>query len=163
MFSEMNEYVKRIHNGDSLVLSVIIQTNIMPTNYALIENNHHLPLRSLHNQKWINERTNELPDSLKTKIIEENANPKLLKSIFLEDFDSYAQLFYMEILQSSSYRYNDHIDYQEVSREFISNWNKSPSHSAHMNANYQNKVLCGVSTYYNNSTRTIFISFVYVS
>jgi len=163
MFSEMNEYVKKTHDCDSLILSKVIQENIMPRNYSLIKNNHHLPLHSLHNQEWMNERTNELPDTLKNKIIGEYANPKLLESIFLEDFNVYAQLFYMEILQSSSYRYNDHISYQEVAREFINNWNTSPPHAAHMNANYQSKVICGVTTYYNIPTRTVFISFVYVS
>ena len=163
MFSEMNEYVKITHNGDSLIHSEVIQTNIMPRNYNLIKTNHHLPLRSLHNQEWINERTNELPDTLKKKIIDENANPKLLESIFLKDFNVFAQLFYIEILQSSSYLYNDHVSYEEVAKQFIRNWNTSPPHAAIMNANYRSKVIVGVTTFYDLSTRTVFISFVYVS
>ena len=163
MFSEMNKYVKKIHGGDSLILSEVIQENIMTRNYYLIKNNHHLTLQSLHNQEWINEDANALPDMLKKKLIEENANPYLLESIFLKDFKVYAQLFYMEILQSSSYRYNDKISYQEVAREFIRNWNSSPAHAAHMNANYRSKVIVGVATDYHIVSRRIFISFVYVS
>ena len=163
MFSEMNEYVKSIHNGDSLTLSKVIQENIMPRNYYLIKNYHHLPLRSLHNQEWINEDANALPDTLKKKIIEENANPKLLKSIFLEDFDSYAQLFYMEILQGSSYPGKYDITYQEVAREFIRNWNTSPPHAAYMNANYRSKVIVGITAFFHKEARMIYISFVYVS
>jgi hypothetical protein len=163
MFIEMNEYVKRTHNGDSLVLSKVIQEEIMTTNYNLIRENHHLPLSSLHNQKWINDNSNELPDTIKNKIINENVNPGLIYNIYLKDYNIYTGLSYMEILQSSSYPNKDNITYQEVAKEFIRNWNKSPPHSAHMNANYRSKVIVGVASYYNKSTRTVFISFVYVS
>ena len=163
MFSEMNDYVKKTHDGDSLILSRVIQENIMHRNYTLIKNNHHLPLVSLHNQEWINENANALPDTLKNKIIQENANPRLLESIFMKDFNVYAQLFYMEILQSSSYLYNDHISYEEVAKQFIRNWNTSHPHAAIMNAKYRSKVIVGVATYFDISTRTVFISFVYVS
>jgi len=163
MFSEMNKYVKRTRGGDSLILSEVIQENIMPRNYNLIRNNHHLALRLLHNQEWINEDINALPDTLMNKIIEENANPKLLESIYLEDFNVYVKLSYMEILQSSSYPNNNLISYQEVAKEFIKNWNSSPPHAGYMNANYRSKVIVGASTYYHKGSRTIFISFVYVS
>jgi len=163
MFSEMNKYVKRTHGGDSLILSEVVQENIMPRNYNLIRNQKHQALRSLHNQEWINEDVNALPDSLMNKIIEENANPKLLESIYLEDFNVYVKLSYMEILQSSSYPNNNLISYQEVAKEFIKNWNNSPPHAGYMNANYRSKVIVGVTTYYHKVSRTIFISFVYVS
>jgi hypothetical protein len=163
MFNEMNDYVKKTHNGDSLVLSKVIQENVMPRNYLLIKNNHHLPLRFLHNQEWINEDANSLPDTLKNKIIGENANPGLIENIYLKDYDIYTGLSYMEILQSSSYPGRNQITYQNVAREFVRNWNNSPPHAAHMNANYKSKVLCGVATYYDIPTRTVFISFVYIS
>lgn len=163
MFNEMNEYVKRTHNGDSLVRSNVIQEEIMTTNFNLIRENHHLPLRSLHNQKWINDNTNELSDTLKRKIIGENANPILIENIYLKDYNIYIGLSYMEILQSSSYPNNNLISYQEVAKEFIRNWNNSPPHAGYMNANYRSKVIVGVTTYYHKGSRTIFISFVYVS
>lgn len=163
MFDEMNHYVKLSHNGDSLILSQVVQEDIMSSNYDLIKKYHHLPIRSLHNQKWINDNTNELPDSLMNKIILEKANPELIEYIYMKEWDIYAGLSYMEILQSSSYPSNFQITYQEVAEEFIRNWNSSPAHAGYMNANYRSKVLVGVSTIYILETRKIFISFVYIS
>ena len=163
MFGEMNHYVNLTHNGDSLILSQVVQEDIMSCNYDLIKKYHHLPLRSLHNQKWINDNTNELPDSLMNKIILEKANPELLEYIYLKEWDIYVSLSYMEILQSSSYLSTFQITYQEVAQDFIRNWNLSPAHAGYMNANYRSKVLVGVTTYYNRPSRRIFISFVYVS
>lgn len=163
MFHEMNHYVKLTHGGDSLIWSGVVQSDIMSRNYNLIKTNHHRPLATIHNPEWINDDVNSLPDTLKNKIIQENANPQFLESIFLKCCDVYAQMSYMEILQSSSYPSTPQITYQEIARGFISNWNSSPAHAGYMNANYRSKVLCGVSTFYNISTRTIFISFVYVS
>jgi hypothetical protein len=106
MFDEMNHYVQLSHNGDSLILSQVVQEDIMSSNYNLIKKYHHLPLKSLHNQKWINDNTNELPDSLMNKIILEKANPELFEYIYMKEWDIYAGLSYMEILQSSSYPSN---------------------------------------------------------
>lgn len=163
MFEEMNHYIKLTHEVDSLVWSKVVQEDIMSSNYSLIKKYHRLPQRSLHNQKWINDNTNELPDSLMNKIISERANPQLLESIYLKEWDIYVGLTYMEILQSVSYPFEFQITYREVAQEFIRNWNSSPAHAGYMNANYRSKILVGVSTYYNRPSRMIFISFVYVS
>lgn len=164
MFEEMNQYVKLTHYGDSLIWSGVVQSDIMSRNYNLIRKYHRLPLHSLHNQEWINDDANSLPDSLKNKIILENANPQYLESIFLECCDTYAQMSYMEILQSSSYlRVYGQQNYREVARIFIRGWNSSPAHAGYMNANFRSKVLVGVTTVYIWETRTIFISFVYIS
>jgi len=164
MFEEMNYYVKLTHGGDSLIQSEVIQENIMFRNYNLIKKNHHRPLRSLHNPEWINADANSLPDTLKNKIHQENANPQFLESIFLECCDVYAQMSYMEILQSVSYPgVSEQQTYQDVARTFIRNWNSSPAHSGYMNANYRSKVLVGVTTYFDRASRRIFISFVYIS
>jgi len=164
MFDEMNQYIKLTHDGDSLIWSGVVQEDIMSRNYDLIQKYHRLPLRSLHNKEWINDNTNSLPDTIKSKIIQENANPKYLENLYLYCCDTYAQMSYMEILQSSSYmRAYEEQKYRDVAREFIRGWNSSPAHAGYMNADYQSKVLVGVTTIYIRETRTIFISFVYIS
>jgi hypothetical protein len=165
MFSEMNQYVKKIHNGDSLVLSKVIQNQIMPRNYNLIKNNYNFPLHQLHNMEWlIPGRGNDLHDSLRTKIIEENANPKLLESKWMPDFECYGLFCYTEILESVCYRgYETGHTYQDVAIHFIDGWNLSPPHAAWMNANYENEVIVGMTAYFDTETRTIFVSFVHVS
>lgn len=164
MFEEMNTYVKLTHGGDSLIWSGVVQEDVMSRNYDLIKKHHRLPLHSLHNQEWINDDINSLPDSIKNKIIHENANPQYLGSLYLECCDTYAQMSYMEIFQSSSYlRVYEQQNYRDVARSFIRGWNSSSAHAGYMNANYQSKVLVGVTTIYIRETRTIFISFVYIS
>ena len=98
MFDEMNLYGKRSQGVDSLIWSGVVQEDIMSRNYDLIKKHHRLPLRSLHNQEWINVNTNSLPDTIKNKIIHENANPQYLESLYLDCCDTYAQMSYMEIL-----------------------------------------------------------------
>lgn len=164
MFEEMNQYVKLTHHGDSLIWSGVVQSDIMSRNYNLIRKYHRLHLHSLHNQEWINDDTNSLPDSIKNKIILENANPQFLEGLFLECCDTYGQMSYMEILQSSSYmRFYEEQNYRDVARDFIRGWNSSLVHAGYMNANYRSKVLVGVTTVFIRETRTIFISFVYIS
>lgn len=165
MFEEMNSYVKKIHDGDSLILSNVIQNQIMPRNYNLIKNNHTLPLHLLHNMEWkIPDMGNDLHDTLRTKIIEENANPKLLERKWMPDFKCYGLFCYTEILESVFYKgYETGHTYQDVAIHFIDGWNLSPPHAAWMNANYDSKVIVGVTTYFDNKTRTIFISFVHLS
>jgi len=151
--------------GDSLILSAVIQDQIMSRNYNLIRNNHTLDLHSLHNMEWkIPGMGNDLNDTLRTKIIEENANPKLLQGKWMADFKCYGLLCYTEILESVCYRgYETGHTYQDVAIHFIDGWNLSPPHAALMNANYNNKVIVGVTTYFHKETKTIFISFVFVS
>ena len=151
--------------GDSLVLSAVIQDQIMPRNYNLIKKNYSRPLKSLHNMEWfIPGRGNDLHDTLRAKIIEEYANPKQLESKFMSDFNCYGLFTYTEILESVSYmRFEKGQTYQDVAVKFINGWNSSPPHAALMNANYRSKVIVGVTTYYHRSTRTVFISFVHLS
>ena len=49
MFEEMNKYVKRIHHGDSLFWSAVVQQYIMTDNYKFIRDNSYLPLQKRHN------------------------------------------------------------------------------------------------------------------
>jgi len=164
MFDEMNRYVKLTHDGDSLIWSEVVQKEIMSRNYNLIKKNHRRPLITLHNPEWINDNMNSLPENIKNKIILENANPQYLESLYLDCCDVYAQMSYTEILQSSSYlRVYAEQNYRDIARSFIRGWNSSPAHAGYMNANYRSKVLVGVTTIYIRETRTIFISFVYIS
>ena len=165
MFVEMNAYVKWIHNGDSLILSKVIQEQIIPRNYALIKKNKSGPLEKSHNMEWFTPgRGNDLPDTLRSKIIKENANPLQLKSKLMEKFNCYGLFCYSEILESITYRgFESGQTYQSVAIKFIRGWRDSPAHRGWMEANYHNKVIVGVTTFYDTQTRTIFISFVHVS
>lgn len=152
MFDEMNKYVKKIHNGDSLIWSNVIQKDIMTDNYNFIKNNNNkLPFQKLHNPKWLGRPWNDLPDTIKIKII--NTLPK-----------EYAIFTYTEILAGKSFTIQDgNYTYQKIAQECIINWNKSPGHALYMNANYENKVIVGVTSYYDKKRRMVYISFVYVS
>jgi len=151
--------------GDSLIISEVIQEQIMPRNYNLIKNNHTQPLHSLHNMEWkIPNRGNDLHDTLRIEIIQENANPKLLKGLWIEECKMYGYLCYTEILVCSSFRYPEEgMTYQDIAIQFIDGWNTSPPHAGLMNANYMSKVIVGVTTYYHILSRTVFVSFVHVS
>ena len=151
--------------GDSLIISEVIQEQIMPRNYNLIKNNHTQPLHSLHNMEWkIPNRGNDLHDTLRIEIIQENANPKLLKGLWIEECKMYGYLCYTEILVCSQFRFPEAgLTYQQIAVQFIDAWNTSPPHSAIMHANYMSKVIVGVTTYYHILSRTVFISFVHVS
>lgn len=157
MFIEMNGYVKMIHAGDSLIISSVVQSEIMPRNYALIKKNRLLPLDSLHlshNMEWqIPGRGNDLHDTLRAKIIQENACPNLLKSKWMPDFKCYGLFCYTEILECASYeRYGEGQTYQDIAIQFIQGWNDSPPHRGWMEADYHNKVIVGVCTFYDKET-----------
>jgi hypothetical protein len=154
--------------GDSLIHSMVIQNQIMPKNRNFIKKNSFRPLDALrlsHNKEWLMpDRGNDLHDTLRTKIIEENANPKLLKGLWIEECKIYGYLCYTEILVCSSFRYPEEgMTYQDIAVQFIDGWNTSPAHSAIMNANYRNKVICGVATYFDKESRVVYVSFVHVS
>lgn len=165
MFTEMNRYVKSIHNGDSLILSKVIQEQIMPTNYSLIKKNKYGQLENSHNLEWITPgRGNDLPDTLRAKIIIEKANPLLLKDKWMEKFNCYGLFCYTEILESVRYRgFESGQTYQSIAAKFLRGWCDSPSHRGLIEANYRNKVIVGVTTFFDSQTRTIYISFVHVS
>jgi hypothetical protein len=110
------------------------------------------------------DRGNDLHDTLRAKIFEEYANPKMLKSLWMEEFKVYGYLCYTEILVCSSFSYPEAgLTYQQIAVQFIDAWNTSPSHSALMNANYHNKVICGVATYFDKESWVVYVSFVHVS
>lgn len=137
----------------------------MPRNYALIRNNKSGSLEKSHNLVWfIPGRGNDLHDTLRAKIIKENANPLQLKSKWMEKFNCYGLFCYTEILESISYRgFENGQTYQSVALKFIRGWHDSPPHRGWMEANYHNKVIIGVATFFDIQTRTIYISFVHVS
>jgi hypothetical protein len=159
MFDQMNKYVKALHCGDSLIWSPAVQKDVMTDNYNFIKNNDTLPLTQLHNQKWIGRDFNDLPDTIKTKIINE-----MLKSPNSAFLDSNRYFTYTEILGCISL-INDKYSftYEGLACTLIKAWNDSPSHTININANYKNKVIVGVTSYYNKKRRTLFVSFVHIS
>ena len=159
MFVTMNTYVKKIHNGDSLILSSVIQKDIMADNYNFFKSNKSL---LIHNPKWSNRLYNDLPDTIRIKIINENINPKYLKSKWMEKYKYYYPFSYTEIIEKCIFDNINSYTYQWIAQYFIDGWNKSPAHAMLMNGDYQNEVIVGVATYYNKNERAIYISFVYV-
>lgn len=159
MFDQMNKYVKAVHCGDSLIWSSVVQKDVMTDNYNFIKNNDTLPLAQLHNQKWLGRDFNDLPDTIKTKIINEIL--KSPNSIFL---DSNRYFTYTEILGCISLVNNKYsFTYEGIAYMLIREWNNSPSHTININANYKNKVIVGVTSYYNKKRRILFVSFVHIS
>jgi hypothetical protein len=166
MFKTMNEYVKKIHNGDSLILSSVVQEEIMPDNYNFIKNNITKPLITLHNPKWLGRPGNDLPDILKKKI----ANEIILKyphsniiKTWNEEYKVYTIFTYVENIASLQFISNiEPITYQTAAQKLIECWSKSPGHAIYMNANYGNSVVVGVISYFEKRTKTIIVSFVYV-
>ena len=168
MFDEMNKYVKKIHNGDSLIWSSVVQKDVMSDNYNFMKSNSSLHLMKLHNPKWLGRGWNDLPDTIRVKIIEEMTTKypqsEFLKANKLENFDVYSAFSYTEILHSISYSGNNpQITYQDVAKGAIKAWNNSPPHAMYMNANYKNAVITGVATFFDRKRKTITISFVHVS
>lgn len=166
MLNEMNKYVKKIHHGDSLILSSVVQEQIMPRNYNYIKNHRYYKLEYAHNKEWLARPLNDLPDTLKVKIISEMStkyhDSNFLKGHWNEEYKTYLVFTYIENLECISYGYHLYPTYQQVATEMIKGWNASPPHSEYMNANYQNQVIVGVTTYFDRNDKTIFISFVYV-
>jgi len=168
MFDEMNSYVKRIHKGDSLIWSVVIQKDVMTDNYNFMKTNSGKDLMKLHNPKWLGRGWNDLPDTIRVKIIKEMTTKypqsKFLRANKLENFDVYSAFTYTEILHSITYSGAfPQITYQDVARGAIKAWNNSPPHALYMNANYKNAVITGVATFFDRKRKTIYISFVHVS
>lgn len=167
MFDEMNKYVKRIHHGDSLIWSSVVQQDIMTDNYNFIRNNKYQALQKLHNQKWLGRPWNDLPDTIRVKIIEEMSkypDSTFIKNKYFKEYKTYLEFTYTEILRLIRYGSPyPTVTYQDIARQCITDWNQSPPHAMYMNANYKNAVIVGVATYFNKKGRTIFISFVHVS
>jgi hypothetical protein len=167
MFDEMNKYVKRLHHGDSLIWSAVVQQDIMNDNYNFIRNNRYLPLQKLHNQKWLGRPWNDLPDTIRAKIIDEMSkypDSTFIKRKYFKEYKTYLAFTYTEILKSFTYGSPyPTLSYQDIAQRCITDWNQSPAHATYMNANYKNVVIVGVATYFNKKGRTIFISFVHVS
>lgn len=168
MFDEMNKYVKSIHKGDSLIWSSVVQKDVMSDNYNFIKNNSGQNLMKLHNPKWLGKDWNDLPDTIRTKIIIEMKSKyprsEFLNSKKLNGFDDYSAFTYTEILHSITFSgHYPTITYQDIARGAIKGWNNSPPHALYMNANYKNKALVGVATYFDKRKKTIIISFVHVS
>ena len=102
MFSEMNSYVKKIHNGDSLIWSSVVQKDVMSDNYNFIKSNSGQNLMKLHNPKWLGRDWNDLPDTIRVKIINEMTikypQSEFLKAKKLEIGEGYLPMTYTEIL-----------------------------------------------------------------
>lgn len=168
MFDEMNKYVKSIHNGDSLIWSSVVQNEVMSDNYNFLKRNSSQPLSKLHNPKWLSRDWNEVPDTIRTKIITEMVTKypqsEFLKKKEFKGFGGYLAFTYTEILHSIRFSGNyPTITYQEIARGAIKGWNNSPPHAMYMNANYKNGVIVGVTTIFDKLRKTIIISFVHVS
>jgi len=168
MFDEMNKYVKKIHNGDSLIWSTVVQKDVMKDNYNFMKTNSGKDLMKLHNPKWLGRGWNELPDTIRVKIIEEMTTKypqsEFLRANKLENFDVYTAFTYTEILHCIIYGGSyPQTTYQDVAKGAIKAWNNSPPHALYMNANYKNAVITGVATFFDRKRRTIYISFVHVS
>lgn len=168
MFDEMNKYVKSIHNGDSVIWSAVVQQDVMADNYNFIRSNSSNNLMKLHNPKWLGRDWNDLPDTVRTKIITEMEikfpQSEFLKKNKLENYEGYSAFTYTEILHSITFSGSyPSITYQEIARGAIKGWNNSPPHALYMNANYKNGVIVGVATVFDKKKRTIIISFVHVS
>ena len=168
MFMEMNNYVKKIHKGDSLIWSSVVQKDVMSDNYNFMKSNSSQNLMKLHNPRWLGRPWNDLPDTIRTKIITEMKTKypqsEFLKGNKLENYEDYAAFTYTEILHSITFSGGyPAITYQEIARGAINGWNNSPPHATYMNANYKNIVIVGVATFFNLKRRTIIISFVHVS
>jgi hypothetical protein len=167
MFDQMNKYVKSLHCGDSLIWSSVVQKDIMTDNYNFIKNNDSLLIHFLHNPKWLGKGFNDLPDTIKTKIVNEMSKyPDLafLKANQLKNTLIYLSFSYTEILGSITFSNEKaSFTYESLACMLIREWNESPSHAMYMNADYKNKVIVGVISYYNKEKKTIFVSFVYVS
>lgn len=168
LFTEMNKYVKSIHKGDSIIWSSVVQKDVMSDNYNFIKMNSGKNLIKLHNPRWLGRPWNDLPDTIRTKIIDE-MNTRYPQSEFLrvkklENFDVYIAFTYTEILHSRTFWGNfPNLTYQYIAKVAIKAWNNSPPLALYMNANYKNAVIVGVATYYDKRTKTIFLSFVHVS
>ena len=122
----------------------------------------------LHNPKWLGRPWNDLPDTIRTKIIDEMKTryPQsgFLKKNKLENYEGYSAFTYTEILHSITFSGSyPSITYQEIARRAIKGWNNSPPHALYMNANYKNAVIVGVATVFDKKSKTIIISFVHVS
>jgi len=168
MFSEMNGYVKKIHKGDSLIWSSVVQKYVMSDNYYFMKSNSGQNLMRLHNFKWLGRDWNDLPDTIRTKIITEMKtnypHSEFLKVKKLENYEEYSAFTYTEILHSITFSGSfPAITYQEIARGAIKGWNNSPPHALYMNANYKNAVIVGVATFFDKKRKTIVISFVHVS
>jgi hypothetical protein len=168
MFEEMNKYVKRIHHGDSLIWSAVVQKDVMTDNYNFMKTNSGKDLMKLHNPKWLGRNWNDLPDTIRTKIISEMnttyRQSDFLKANKLENSEDYSAFTYTEILHSITFSGSyPAITYQEIARGAIKGWNNSPPHALYMNANYKNAVITGVATFFDKKKKTITISFVHVS
>ena len=149
MFDEMNKRTKQLHNGDSLIWSSVIQEDIMTDNYNYIK------IHALqHNPKWIQV---DLPDSIKVKI-----NNEILKYSNFKFLTT--RYTYSEIIGNVTFwGYDSSFTYQRIATEIINGWKNSPPHKSRMDANYMNKVLVGVITYYDKKRRTVYVSFVHIS
>lgn len=168
MFDEMNKYVKRLHHGDSIIWSSVVQEDVMSDNYNFMKNNSGQNLMKLHNPKWLGRGWNDLPDTIRTKTITEMKTKypqsEFLKANKLENFDVYSAFTYTEILHSITFSGSyPAITYQEIAIGAIRGWNNSPPHALYMNANYKNAVITGVATFFDRKRKTIIISFVHVS
>lgn len=162
MFNIMNSYRNQVFN-DYIVWSPVVQSKIMSTNYEYMKTRTQMDIHSLHNPQWANKI--DLPDELKSEIIEENINPLFLRGqIFSygdDNKEAYGTFDYMEIIVSIPIENCQ--TYQDIANHAIHAWNRSDQHSGIMNANYKKKVIVGTTTFYCQKTKRVFISFVFIS
>ena len=169
MFNVMNSYFdykddSTFNNSNYIIWSPVVQKDLMSGNHNYIKVRSTNNIKSLHNMKWV--KATGLPDSIKSKIIEENAHPGFLNNqLFPYEVGgvtktAYGTFNYSEILVSIPI--NRCGTYQEFANHAIHSWNKSDSHAGIMNANYKNKVIVGTTTFYCKKTQRVIISFVYI-
>lgn len=177
LFKAMNDYQKKIHNGDSLIRSSVVERIISRDNYYYFKNNcDRIPsnqMMKFHNPKWYDidrdgnpDRIfNDLPDTVKVMLINEMRGTYFLQA----NWDPYAEdyiLSYGEIVGSVSFEnlpMNYKYTYYEIAKDLINGWNKSIHHTHFLNGDYKNAVVVGVAAYYYRKNRTVYVSFVYIS
>lgn len=169
IFNEINNYTKSqvypdnisdninaktTHIGDSLILSSVVQEDIMTDTYNHLKNNYKFfinttEIKGLHKAYVIS-------DTTKNKII----NELKLKYNNLNLLNSCLPFICLEILNRHDIRESS---YQNLARNITNEWKRSRDHKFIMDINYLNKVVCGVTVYYDEQRRTVYASFVYVS
>lgn len=177
LFVAMNDYQKKIHNGDSLIRSSLIERTISRDNYNYFKNNCEKPpyddIMRLHNPRWYDidrdgnpDRIfNDLPDTIKVKVINEMKGTHFLRANWDNHAESYI-LTYGEIIGEVSFEklpIDFKYTYTQIANDLIKSWNESKLHTNFLNGDYNNAVIVGSITYYHKKRRTVYVSFVYIS
>jgi hypothetical protein len=104
-----------------------------------------------------------MSDTIKSKIINELSS-KYGNSAFLQhkcQNNDTLEFIYSDILAECSIP--SECTYQKLANHIINLWKGSPRHAWIMNLNYDNKVIVGVTSYYDKKRKMVFVSFVHIS